>query len=114
MDQITLTKAFLALSKELITGRLRRNPQRDNQRRWIKYREKSSAGMKQIGGNKKDGAEKKSKCGKTERAARRSTQALAARLPRMLSDSGRLMTGSRGHSESERAAATLRLGRPSH
>lgn len=88
MDQITLTKAFLALSKELITGRLRRNPQRDNQRRWIKYREKSSAGMKQIGGNKKDGAEKKSKCGKTERAARRSTQALAARLPRMLSDSG--------------------------
>lgn len=39
-------------------------------------------------------------------------EALVARLPRMLSDSGRLMTGSRGHSESERAGATLQAGSP--
>lgn len=55
---------------------------------------------------------KKPKCGETERDTGRSMEALVARLPRMLSDSGRLMTGSRGRSESERAGATLRTGAP--
>lgn len=55
---------------------------------------------------------KKPKCGETERDTGRSMEALVARLPRMLSDSGRLMTGSRGHSESERAGATLQTGAP--
>lgn len=35
-----------------------------------------------------------------------------AQVPRMLSDSGRLMTGSHSHSESERAGATLQTGAP--
>ena len=55
---------------------------------------------------------KEPKCGETERDTGRSMEALVARLPRMLSDSGRLMTGSRGHSESERAGATLQTGAP--
>lgn len=37
-------------------------------------------------------------CGQTER----DMDSLVVRLPRMLSDSESLMTGSRGHSESER------------
>lgn len=59
-----------------------------------------------------EGKKKSQKCGETERDAGRSMEALVARLPRMLSDSGRLMTGSRGHSESERAGATLQAGSP--
>lgn len=42
-----------------------------------------------------------------------SVKALVAPLPRMLSDSGRLMTDMRHHSESERAGAGLRtVGAP--
>lgn len=55
---------------------------------------------------------KKQECGETERDTVRSVEALVARLPRMLSDSGRLMTGIRLHSESERAGATLHTGAP--
>jgi len=47
-------------------------------------------------------------CGETER----DMEALVAWLPRMLSDSGRLMTGSRGHSESQKAGETLQTGAP--
>lgn len=62
--------------------------------------------------NETNGGKKMPKCGETERDTGRSTEAPVARLPRMLSDSGRLMTGSRGHSESERAGATLQTGAP--
>lgn len=64
-------------------------------------------------GNKKEEAENKSqKCGETERDTGCSMEASVAWLPRMLSDSGWVMTGSRGHSESERAGATLETGAP--
>lgn len=79
------------------------------QRRWRKYRERSSTGTKQLRGRER---KKKPKCGETERDTGRSVEALVARLPRMLSDSGRLMTDSRGHSESERAGAALQAGAP--
>lgn len=54
----------------------------------------------------------KPKCGETKRDTHRSTEALVALLPRMHSDSGWLMTGSHGHSESERAGAALHTGAP--
>lgn len=55
---------------------------------------------------------KKPKCGETERDMGRSKEALVARIPRMLSDSGRLMTGIRRHGESERAGAALQTTAP--
>lgn len=111
MDPVPQTCAILALRKELITVRSRHNPRRD----------KCDSGMveKRQGkikhGNKTNEGEKKKKkqeCGETERDTVRSVEALVARLPRMLSDSGRLMTGIRLHSESERAGATLHTGAP--
>lgn len=70
--------------------------------------------MKQTRGNKKEEAVKN----KSRNVVRqKETQASPWRplwhgFPRMLSDSGRLMTGSRGHSESERAGAALQTGAP--
>lgn len=61
---------------------------------------------------KKRQKKKKPKCGETERDTGCSVEALVAQLPRMLSDSGWLMTGSHGHSESERAGAALRTRAP--
>lgn len=60
---------------------------------------RSSTGIKQtrVGGE----WVVKPECGETERDTGRSVEALVARLPRMLSDSGRLMTG--------RAVATVKV-----
>lgn len=89
----------LALSKELVTVGSRLNPRRDKC---------DSKMVEKRGGNKP-------KCGETERDTGRSMEALVARLPRMLSDSGRLMTGSSGHSESERAGVNPKnRDTPSH
>lgn len=83
------------------------------QRRCRKYRQEPSLGMKLTRGIKEElGKKKQQKCGETERDTGRSVEALVAQLPRMLSDSGRLMTGSRGRSESERAGAALQTGAP--
>lgn len=62
--------------------------------------------------NKTSEGEKKPKCGKTERDTGCSTEALVAQIPRMLSDSGHLMTGIRRHGESERAVAALQTSVP--
>lgn len=67
-----------------------------------KMQGRSSRGIKQVRGEKK-----KPKCGETERGTGCSTEALVAQIPRMLSDSGHLMTGIRRHGESEQAVAAL-------
>ncbi len=109
MDWAPQTSAILAQSKELITVGSRHNPQRDKC---------DSMMVEKIQGEIKrrnetnEGGEKMPKCGETERDTGRSVEAPVARLPSMLSDSGRLMTGSGGHSESERAGAALQTGAP--
>lgn len=64
-----------------------------------------------MGGRESEGIKKRIG-GEADGDVCRRSEALVARLPRMPSDSGRLMTGGGGRSESRRAGGTLRTGAP--